>query len=240
MIRAFLTLLRRRPHHHRAAHADRRHRRANRHRIRARLRDRATDERKGTLDNRERRGPLIRLRIVDQLIEDHPAPFTKRECRAIGERHADARFCARLDHVALINLIALLQRDPGAIGPDRRHRALQGLDGADRLRLLDAAVRGELLRRGCPGHAADQVRGELGAPFGLQRRRVLHREVVADDDLFAVWPLDDEVGPFAGEVGHQQHRAAGNGERGGAGRVDDNGIRCPTQFAKLIGRKLAL
>ena len=104
----------------------------------------------------------------------------------------------------------------------------------------ERAVRGELLRRGRPGHAADQVRGELSAPFGLQRRRVLHREIIAADDLFAIRALDDEIGTLAGEVGNQQHRAAGNDQRRGAGRVDDDGIRCPTHFAKLVGRKLAL
>src|SRR5947208_16036682 len=123
---------------------------------------------------------------------------------------------ARLDDVALKYEIADVELDGDAVAHGAR-RTCEGFDAADRLRRGRRAglpVLRVLARRTRACKNLDQARGQERA---LRRSKVgllLVPEIVGDEDLAAVLSGQDEVGPFAVEIGGEQEVRVGDGHDG--------------------------
>ena len=114
-----------------------------------------------------------------------------------------------LDHVALVDVVALVQDDRDAVA-DRGRVARQLGDMADHLGDAGAAV--GLRELDVAGQRIDDVAGEMGAIGRGQRRALLALEIVVQHQL-AVVLGEDEVDARALEVAGEQQMRVGNDDR---------------------------
>ncbi len=185
----------------RAANPDGRGRRVDEHVVRAGLGNLTRDERERALHDRGAEGAALRDRVIDHFVQDHAAVIGKGERGFVGEFHADRAQRAGFDDVALVNRVADLQLDLGAVGAGRFDLAGNVDDLADRLVSGGGAGLGFLTRRG----GAGQLKGEFAlddvALRGNQIGRIGQIEIVLDKDLGAVLADQHEVGALAHEFG---------------------------------------
>ena len=187
------------------------------------------------LDQRDGHGVLIAARIVDHLIQGHPAAVTERERRLIGELDTEGGILAGFQHVALIDRVTFLQRHAGAVGAGRFDLAFGGDNFTDWITGTGGRGLGVLARRQRTG----EFDGELGlnqlAAFGDQIRGVLEPEEIADDDLLTIGARQDQVRPLADKV-RTKHPSISRQRLDGAGlRFDDGDLaawrRIPLAFS---------
>ncbi len=114
-----------------AADTDGRERSLEAHGVRVGLGDLTADKGEHALHHRHGDRTLLGGGIVDHLVENQLAVLAHREARLVGEDHADRAVGSRFEHVALIDLRADLQLDPGAVRADREHDAVEVLDPPD-------------------------------------------------------------------------------------------------------------
>ena len=119
-------------------------------------------------------------RVVDHLVQDHPAIGRQAEGGAVEEADAARRVGAGLDEVLLEDPVADLKDDLGAVAGRRRH-AGDELDPADR-RAPALHFRLRVLREVGAGQDVDDVGREQGAVGGLQVGALLRGEIVGDDE----------------------------------------------------------
>ena len=139
-----------------AANAHGRDRRADLHV--AGMRDLAGDERERAFDQAEQRA-VVRRRVVvvGEFVERHPRIGDEVERGAVGEADAELRIGAGLDHVALVDVVADIERDRDAVA----HHG----DSADDL--LDLADRVGRRRRSPPA----RIRWASANPPADRQRR---------------------------------------------------------------------
>ena len=149
----------------------------------------AGDERDRALHQAEQRFVVRPIRVIDHFVQHHLGIRREAEHGAIDEGDAERRIRSRLDHVAFVDGVALVQDDRNAIA-DRGRVAIQLGDMADHLGHAGAAV--GLRKLGIAGQRVDDVAGEVGAIGRSQRRPLLALEVVMQDE-FAVLSGQNEV-----------------------------------------------
>ena len=222
-----------------AANADGGDRRAHGHGVGTGLGDGAGDEAEHALDHRNRRNALARLGVVNQLVEHHATAFAERKRGVVDKNQTDRAGAAGFDHVALINRVAQRQLDAAAVAADHDDLAADRLNRADGLRWGVGRGLRDLARRRGSGQAAHQIGAQLGAARRLQRRRRFQGEIIAHQELRALGPFDQQVRPVARKIGHQQHGAALDHQRFGAGRVKHDGLAA-ARLPHLVARKVCL
>ena len=205
-----------------AADADRRHRSANHHLFRAARRDLARDEHEHPLQHRKRRTARPGVGVVDQLVEHHARIGAERERGVVGEHQPHRRACPGLQNVALEDGRIGRQCDLSSVDAGRGDRAVRRRHPADRRRLGHRRRLGILARRQRPGELRNQIGRKNRAALGRQRRRMIEREVVLDENLGPVGPDEQQVRALAHEVGDQQQRAVGNHHRRARFGLQDN------------------
>ena len=119
---------------------------------------------------------------------------------------------SRLDHVAFVDVVALVQDDRDAVA-DRSRIARQLGDVADHLG--HGGTPASLRILGISGQRIDDVAGEVGAIGRRQRRPLLALEIVMQDE-FAVLGGQDEIDarPLEIAVEEQMGIRNNNGVRG--------------------------
>jgi hypothetical protein len=149
----------------------------------------AGDEGDGALDEAEERGIVRPVGVVDHLVQHHPGVGGEAEHRAVDERDAECRVGPRLHHVALMDVVAIVEDDRHTVA-DNGGAAGELGDMADDLGGGGAAV--GLRDLHMAGQHFDRLAGEIGAVGRSQRRALVALEIVRQHQ-FLVIPGDDEV-----------------------------------------------
>ena len=187
------------------ADADVGDRRLDRHGIHAGLGDLAADEGEDALDDGKNRLAGLGVGVVNELVHDHAAALAQGKRRVVGEHDPDRAVGLGLDHVALEHRCPVLGPHLRAVAPGQDHVAGDDPHLADGERIEARAGLRELARRDRPGQLRREIGGDARAAFGCQRGRFRGREIAANENGLAVRSDENQVGPLAHEVRHQQH-----------------------------------
>ncbi len=151
------------------------------------------------------------VRVVDHLVQHHLGVRSETEHGAVDEGDAERRVAAGLHHVALVDVVTLVQDDRDAVTNGGGAAGQLG-DVADDLGGLGGAAGLRVL--GVTGERVDEVAGEMRAIRRCQRRAVLALEIVVQNQ-FPIVLRDDEVEPGALEVAGEQQLPVVDGDRAG-------------------------
>ena len=141
----------------------------------------AGDERDRALHQAEQRFVVRPVGVVDHFVQHHLGVRREAEHGAVDEGDAERRIGARLDDVAFVDVVTLVQDDRDAVA-DRGRVARQLGDMADD-RGRDAGAAVGLRELGVPGQRVDDVTGEVGAVGRGQRGAFLALEVLAQHEF---------------------------------------------------------
>src|SRR5208282_6393459 len=131
---------------------------------------------------------------------------------AVGKADADRGIGAGLDHVALVDGVADVERDRDAVAHD-------GDVADDLLHLADGVGRSGRLRlrvfagRRRAGQEIDQIGRQTGAVRRDQGRVLFARKIAGNDVVAAVMAGEDEVGTRSLEIPGKQQLQIGNADR---------------------------
>ncbi|MFK4528421.1 hypothetical protein ABIF90_006402 [Bradyrhizobium japonicum] len=191
----------------------------------------ARDEGDGARNQAQQRGIARPVGVVDHLVQHHPRIGGQAEHGAVDEGDAERRIRAGRDHIALLDVIAVVQRDRDAVA-NRGRAAGEFCDVADDLRGGDAG-RG-LRNLHMARERVDDVAGEMGAIGRGDRCALVALEIIVNDELM---PLvgQHEVETCALELAIEDQVSIGNNERA-VGHVTVR-LRDKRLGDKSLGRK---
>ena len=187
------------------------------------------------MNHRERERTIAAGRVVNQLVEHHPAIRAEGEERVVVEHDADSRAVLGFDDVALEHRRIGLEHDTGAVGARGGDRAFNRNRAANRLGARAGLELGVLARRERAGKLGDELGRQHRAARRHQGRRIGKREVVLDENRGAVRPDEQKVRALADEIGDEQQGAVGYDQRRPRRRLENDDF--PTTFGPEFTRQ---
>ena len=187
----------------------------------ARLGDLARHEGDRPLDQAEQGRVARAVRLIDEVVDQHPRGCGEVEQRSVEEGHRQRGAAPRLKDVALVDEVAHMQRDADAVahGGRRAGHRLDAADGGGSIGGRRGAGLGVDLARPRPRQAGDHRIRERGAVRRDEPRPVVEREVVMDDERLPV-AGNDEVVAVAGEIPLEQQRVVADLDGAARPRLD--------------------
>ena len=144
---------------------------------------RTRDERDGALYQRQERGVVRPVRVVDHLVQHHPRVRREAEDGAVDEGDAERGIRSGLDDVALVDVVAHVQGDRNAVTDGGRAAGDLGDVTDDQFRRGTAAGLGVFDLTGERRHG---LAGKAGAIRRGQCSPALAAEVIAHEQFVAV------------------------------------------------------